>query len=459
MTIKGTDLAKKLPEGEKKNCRECGLPTCFAFAMKLASGGIGIEKCPYVSVEIRREIEEILTPAIKRVTVGVGEKAVTVGEEEVMYRHEKSFYREPGIAILISDKENEVEIDHKLEQIRNSVFRRGQALLRPNLLAIKFDSKNRNQFEAVVRKVHSDSDLTAMILSEELDTLFWARDVYKDRNPLIYPITRENIEQAALRIKEVPTVVGVKGEGVEGIIPLTQRLKDLEIKEIMLDPSSSTFLEAIQDQTIIRRATLKQAVRPLGYPTLAFPCFLTEDSTEEALYAAAFVAKYAGLIVISNTAREYLFPLLVQRMDIYSDPRKLKTVEAKIYEINQPEANSPVLLTTNFALTYFTVSSEVESSRVPAFLAVLDTGGMGVQTAMGAGKFDADQVAEFIKKSGLDLKMKIKHLIIPWVASRLKYELDDALPGWEIFIGPKAINQLPAFLTEKMKEWGLKSRG
>ncbi|MBI4776765.1 MAG: acetyl-CoA decarbonylase/synthase complex subunit gamma [Deltaproteobacteria bacterium] len=459
MALKGSDIKKMLPEEGKKNCKECGFPTCFSFAMKLAKGEIEVDKCPYVEAEVKAEIEEGLTPPMVLVTIGKGDHAVIIGEEEVMYRHEKSFFHEPGIAVLISDTEDDGKIEKKLEQVRNAVYVRAQVELKPNLWALRFDSGDRGRFEDVVRKVHESSPLSAVLISENLDALFRARDIYKDRNPVIYPITQENLDEALPRIKASPCAVGLKADGVQNLIPLSLRLKAEGLNQLLLDPSSKTFFEGIQDQTVIRRAALKTENRALGYPTIAFPTALSQNPVEEVLYAGCFVAKYAGVVVVSNPAEDYLYPLLVQRMDIYSDPRKLRTVEAKLYEINGPGENSPVLVTTNFALTFFLISSAAEASRVPLFAAILDTGGFGVDTAMADGRFHGQAIADFFKERGLQQKLQTKRMILPHAASRIKNELPDLMPDWEVFVGPKSVNQLSPFLADKAKEWGLEIRG
>jgi acetyl-CoA decarbonylase/synthase complex subunit gamma len=246
---------------------------------------------------------------------------------------------------------------------------------------------------------------------------------------------------------------------VEKLIPLTEALKAEGLDQIVLDPSSKTLLGAIEDQTIIRRYALTKGMRSLGYPTLAFPATMAADQIEETLYAGAFVAKYAGVVVVSSAAPDLLYPLLIARMDIYSDPRKLRSVEAKVYELNEPDADAPVLVSTNFALTFFSVSNEVQASRIPSYLAVLDTSGFGVEAAMASGKFDGPAIAEFFKKTGLDQKVRHKRLVLPWLARRIKHELTDDLPEWEVFLGPKAINQLSAFLHEQAAEWGLQISG
>jgi len=459
MALKGTELKNKLPEGGKKNCKECGFPTCFAFAMKVAKGESDIDLCPHLLPEVKAEVKEALTPPMALVSIGADDHAVEIGQEEVMYRHEKSFFREPAIAILVSDKESDTEIEGKLREVEGAVYDRAQVILKPNLWALRFDSGDRDRFKKVAEKIHDSSPLSTVIISENLDVLFTARDTYDDRCPVLYPITAENIDTAIPKIKECPTPVAVRADGVQNLIPLTEKLKEQGINQIILDPSSKTFLEGIEDQTIIRRCALTKGMRSLGYPTLALAYKFTTDKFEEILYAGAFVAKFAGVVVISSAAKELLYPLLIERMDIYSDPRKLRSVEPKLYEFNGAGDDAPVLVSTNFALTFFSVSNEAQASRVPSYLAVLDTSGFGVEPAMASGKFNGTSIAEFFKKNSVDQKVKTKRLVLPWLARRIKHELKDDLPDWEVIVGPKSSSQLAAFLAENASEWGLKVIG
>ena len=453
MSVRGSDLVKKLPESGKKNCKECGFPTCFAFAMKLASGGAPLEKCPYLPPETRAELEDALAPLIKLVTIGYGENALPVGNEEVLYRHEKTFVHEPGIALLISDKEDEAKIEGKIRKIKELQFERVGLTLKANLLALYFESGDRSRFEALVKKVFDHTDLGMVLISEDLGALFSARDICAERRPLLYPITRENIEEAIPKIKESPTPVAVRGESIEELIPLTSRLKDAGIEELVLDPGSKNLLEGIRDQTLIRRAALKQGFRPLGYPTISFPCFIAKDGLKECLAASVFIIKYAGIIVLSDIDKYSLLPLLVQRLNIYTDPQIPMSVEEKFYEIGEPNEESPVLLTSNWSLTYFVVSSEIEGSKVPSFLCVKDTEGLGVLTGWAAGKFVGDAIGPFIRKCGIEDRVKHRRLIIPGRVARIKGELEEALPDWEIIVGPREAAAIPGFLPEIVKKW------
>lgn len=450
MAIKAADIQKKLPDGGKKNCKECGFPTCFAFAMKLTSRGTTPDKCPYLSEDVKKELAEALAPPIRLVTVGKGENAISTGEEEVIYRHEKTFYRPTGIAILIQDDEEDEVISRKINKIENLQFERVGQKLKANLIAVKF-SKNPDRYLDIVKKV-AEKNIPLILISENLEILFKARDLASEKSPLIYPITKDNLESVIPKIKENPTPVGVKAEGIEEIIPVTKRLKEEGIEDILLDTSPKTLQDIVRDYLIIRRTALKKTFRPLGYPIISFPCFMTEDKFEEVLLAATGIIKYAGIVVMSDFEKETLFPLLVLRQNIFTDPRVPLAVEEKVYEIGAVSEKSPVLVTTNFALTYFAVASEIENSKIPAYLCIKNTEGLCVLAAWATGKFIGETIAPFIKKSGIENKIVDKKIIIPGLAARIKGELEEELPGWEVIVGPREASEIPNFLPQIVKK-------
>ena len=451
MPIAGSEIVKMLPG--RKPCKDCGFPTCFAFAMKLASGGATVDKCPYLSEEVKAKLLDLLAPPIKLVTVGSGEKALKIGNEEVVYRHEKTFVHSPGIALLISDKEDDAKVEEKMRKIKELRFPWVGVNLNADLLALHFESGDKSKFLALVKKVHDSTDVGIILISEDVDVLFAARDVCADRHPLIYPITKENIDDAIPKIKKDPTAVGLHAHSVEELVALTTKLKEAGIEELVLDPGSKNLPEAIRDQTFIRKAALKQGFRPLGYPTIAFPAFMAKDGLKEMLIGSAFVDKWASIIVFSDFDQHSLLPLLVQRLNIYTDPRFPMAVEEKYYEVGEPDEYSPVLVTSNWALTYFLVSSAVEATKVPAYICVKDAEGLGVLTAWAAGKFSGDSVGTFIRKSGVTDKVKHRKLVIPGKVARIKGELEDALNlEWEITVGPKETTGIGAFLPSFAKQ-------
>ena len=451
MPIAGSAIVKMLPG--RKPCKDCGFPTCFAFAMKLASGGATVDKCPYLSEEVKAKLLDLLAPPIKLVTIGSGENAVKIGNEEVIYRHEKTFVHSPAITLLISDKEDNTKVQEKIKKIKELQFPWVGVNLKADLLALRFESGDKDKFLALVKRVSDATDLGMVLISEDMDVLFAARDICADSHPLLYPITKENIDEAIPKIKTNLTPVGLRGNSVEELVPLTAKLKDAGIEEIVLDPGSKNLVEAIRDQTFIRKAALKQGFRPLGYPTIAFPCFMAKDGLKEIIAGSAFIVKWAGIIVFSDFDQYSLLPLLVQRLNIYTDPRFPMAVEEKYYEVGQPDESSPVLVTSNWALTYFLVSSAVEATKVPAYICVKEAEGLGVLTAWAAGKFSGDSVGTFIKKCGIEDKVKHRKLVIPGKVARIKGELEDALNlEWEVVIGPRETTGIPAFLPAFAKQ-------
>lgn len=447
MALKGAEIMKMLP---KTNCKECGYATCFAFAMKLATGGAKLDDCPYLDPEVKAQLEASMAPPIKLVTIGTGENALSIGEEEVMFRHEKTFFHEPGIAILISDKGAESEIEEKLKRINAFDFERIGQKLRINLLALCFESDDKDKFEALVKKAYETTKFALILISEDTDVLFSAAALCADRKPLVYPITNENMSAAVPKLKELGVPAGVRGESIEAVVSVTSDLKDAGIENMVLDPGSKNMVEGIQNQTLIRRAALKKGFRPLGYPTIAFPCFMYPDKLKETVAAAALMTKYAGIVVVSQADEHFLLPLLVHRFNIYSDPRRPMTVEEKVYEIGNPDENSPILISTNYALDYFIVSAAIEETNMPAYLCIKGTEGLGVMAAWTSGKFNGESIAEFFEKYGMQDKVKHRKLIIPGVAKKLVTELEEELPGWEIILGPLEGSDIPKFLSE---EW------
>ena len=443
MPLTGIEIFKLLPE---TNCGECGVPTCLAFAMNLAAGKVELTACPHVSEEATAKLSEASAPPILPVTIGTGDRAVKVGGETVMFRHEKRFENPPGLAILISDTTADSEVDARLERCKNLEYERVGVTLRPELVAIKDDSGNAQKFEALANKVKQNSDCSIILMSNNPDTLAAGLKACADRKPLLYAATRDNIDKVAELAKANSCPVAVKASGLEELAELTTKLTDAGIKNIILDSGSRAVRQALEDQIIIRSAALNKKFRPLGFPTIVFPCEMTDNPMKEAVIASMFIAKYAGIIVLSDFRGESLFPLLVERLNIYTDPQRPLATTEGIYEINNPNENSPVAVTSNFSLTYFIVSGEIENSKVPAWLLVKDTEGLSVMTSWAAGKFSADIIGPFVKKSGIADKVKHQKLIIPGYIAAESGGLEEELPGWEIMVGPREGAHIPAYL-------------
>ncbi len=447
MGLTGIQIFKLLP---KTNCGECGVPTCLAFAMALAAGKAELASCPYVSDEAKAQLAEASAPPIRPLTIGTGENTVKIGGETVLFRHEKTFVNAPGLAVLVSDGMDNAEIGRKLKCFNELRFERVGLTLRPELVAVKDASGDPKKFVGLVEKVKQETDACLILMSEKTDVLAAGLKVCADRVPLIHAVTNGNADALVGFAKEHNCPLAVKAKDLDELSQLTTKLDQAGIKDIVLDPGSRTLRKAFDDEIFIRRAALQKKFRPLGYPTIAFACEMTDDPVKETLYAAIFIAKYGGIVVLSDLQGHSLFPLLVERMNIYTDPQRPMTMKQGIYEIGSPDENSPVMITTNFALTYFIVSGEIEASRIASYLLVMDTEGLSVLTAWAAGKFVGDVMGMFIKKSGIAEKVKKKRIIIPGLVAAVSGDLEEELGSdWEVAIGPREAAHIAAFLKAK----------
>jgi acetyl-CoA decarbonylase/synthase complex subunit gamma len=443
MALTGIEIFKLLP---KTNCKECGEPTCLAFAMKLAAGKAELSLCPYVSEEAKAKLSEASAPPIVPVTIGVGDRALKVGGETVMFRHEKRFDNPTGVALLISDSMADAEIDGRLKKFKDLQYERIGLTLRADLLAVKAEAGDAAKFAVAVGKVAQGTDAGIILMSTDPDVLAAGLKVCADRKPLLYAATEENLGKVAELAKGNSCPLAAKADGLEKLAELTTKLTEAGVKDIVIDSGSRKLRQAFEDQVIIRNAALTKKFRPLGFPTVVFPGEMTDDPMKEAMIASIFVAKYGGIIVLSDFYGESLFPLLVERLNIYTDPQRPLATTEGIYPIGEPNEDSPVLLTSNFSLTYFIVSGEIESSRVPTWLLVKDTEGLSVVTAWAAGKFVADTIAPFVKKCGIADKVKHHKLVIPGQAAAESGGLEEELADWEILVGPREGANIPAYL-------------
>ncbi len=441
MALTGIQVFKLLP---KTNCGKCGYPTCLAFAMALAAGKVELEKCPTVSDEAKGQLSEASAPPIRQFTIGTGDYAVKVGGETVMFRHEKTFFNKPGIAVLVTDAMTDEEIDARLASMAQLQYERVGLNLRPELLAIK-ETGNRERFLQVVKKA-SQTPYGLILMSSDAAVMKDALAAAAGKNALIYAATSENADAFAGLAKDAGCPLAVRAGSLDDVAALTEKLGAMGVKDMVIDTGARDLKTAFSDQVIVRRAALQARVKALGFPTIALPCEMTDDPMKETLIAAALIAKYASIVVLSTLQGEALFPLLLERLNIYTDPQRPMTTQEGIYPVNNPDAGSPVMVTCNFSLTYFIVTGEIETSRVPTWLCVMDTEGLSVMTAWAAGKFVGDVVGGFIKKVGIAEKINHKKLIIPGYAAGILGDLEEELPGWEIVVGPREAAHIPAFL-------------
>jgi len=443
MALTGIEIFKMLP---KTNCKECGFPTCLAFAMALASGKAELGACPYVSEEAREKLAEASAPPIRPVKISMKEGVKTVGGETVMFRHEKTFFNPTLIAGLVTTAQADGEVDKKLDTFMKLQYDRVGLLLRPELIAVLDVGGDAGKFAALVKKVMDKTDAGLVLCSDKVDVAKAGAEAAKERKPLIGVATPDNADAFGALAKETGLPLIAKAEGYDALADLTTKLTGMGLKDLVIDSGSRSLKQALQDQIVVRRAALVPKFRPFGFPTITCPCQMTDDPMLETLYASVFIAKYGGIVVLSDLEASTVFPLLLERLNIYTDPQKPMIISPGIYEINNPGPDSPVAVTTNFALTYFIVSGEIEGSKVPTWLLIQDTEGLSVMTAWAAGKFSGDTVGMFVKKCGIMDKVKTRNLIIPGYSAGISGDLEEELPDWKVLIGPREASHIPAFL-------------
>ena len=445
MGLTGIQIFKILP---KTNCGECGVPTCLAFAMNLASGKAELDACPYVSDEAREQLAEASAPPIRPVAIGAGVRAFKVGGETVMYRHEKTFYNPTGLGAMISSDIDSGTLDKKLKEWNSLQYERVGINLRPEFVALKDVNGDSGAFAALAKKIAEESEFGLVLMSDKVAVLKGAAEACAFKKPVLYAATAENAEEMGNLSKETGLPLAVKADNIDDLIALSDKLTGMGLKDLVLDSGSREIKQVFEDQVAIRRAALKAGNKALGFPTITFPCEMAENLDMETVIASLLIAKYAGIVVLSDFKGENLFPLLLERLNIFTDPQRPMTVTEGIYEIGTPDENSPVLVTTNFSLTYFIVSGEIEGSRVPSWLLIMDTEGLSVMTAWAAGKFSGDVVGMFVKKCGIADKVAHKKIIIPGYAAAISGEMEEELGDWEIMIGPRDASLLPKFLKD-----------
>lgn len=443
MALSGIQIFKMMP---KKNCAECGVPTCLAFAMNLAAGKAELDLCPYVSDEAREKLASASAPPIRTVAIGTGESVAKAGGETVLYRHEKTFNNPTLLGCLIATSEDDASVDRKLKAFKELRYERVGLTLKADLIAVK-DGGDAARFAAIAKRAN-DAGAPLVLMSENLDAMKAALAEVSKSKPLIYAATAANLDAVSALAKEFDCPLTVKADKVGDVAKLSAKLVDSGHKDIVLDSGARSLAALYRDNIMIRRLALEVLYRPLGFPTIVFPCEMADNPVDEALVAGTFIAKYAGIAILSDLTGELLFPLLLQRLNIFTDPQRPMTTEQGVYPIGNPTENSPVLITSNFSLTYFIVSGEVEASRVPSWLLVLNTDGLSVLTAWAAGKFVADLIAPFVRKSGIEDKTKTRTIVIPGAAAIISGDLEEELSGWQVAIGPREAAHIPAYLRQ-----------
>lgn len=451
MPLSGIEIYKLLPGGQKPpspkaNCKECGLPTCMAFAMKLAAKQVELANCPYVSEDSKTRLNESAVPPVRLITLKGAGVETKAGNEICLYRHEKTFYNKPGLFIRVYASQPDLaEMIKKADAYHVSYVGKDFGV---DGFAVESDA-SAEVFASAVKTVRLLSKLPVILMAQDAAALTAGVESLPGEAPLLCGASTANWESIADLAAKRKLPLVVSADGIDAIADLTQKIKAKGAEDLVLDPGSQTLNAALTQATQIRRLALKN-FRPLGYPLISFPCS-AGSAERESLFATQAIAKYAGFVVLNQFTPELIYALLVLRENIYTDPQKPIQVQPGLYEINNPKPESPVLVTTNFSITYFSVANEVEGAGIPTWLLVTDAEGMSVLTAWAAGKFDAERIAKAVKESNVESKIAKKQICIPGNVAVLSGELEEELPGWEIKVGPREAVDIPAYIKQVWK--------
>jgi len=446
MALTGIEIYKLLP---KTNCKECGFPTCMAFAMKLSAKGAELSACPYVSDEAKQSLEAASRPPIRLVTIGAGERKIKVGNEVVMFRHEKTFYNPPGLVVRVKDTDPEDQVSKVVSDVAGYTVERVGLELKLDGIAIENSSSNGDKFVKCVELVKSKTDIPLVLMSNDPSVMDQALEKVASARPLIYAATKDNCDQMVELAKKHQCPLAVyEPAGLSELAELVSRVTDAGVEDVVLDPGAREFGQSLTALTQIRRLAIKKSFQPLGFPVITFPGEASSSMEEEAVLAGQHVAKYAGIIVLDNFTPGTSYPLLTLRLNIYTDPQKPIQMTPGIYEVGTPKPESPLCVTTNFSLTYFSIAGELESSGFPSWLVVCDTEGLSVLTSWSAGKFDAEKIANTVKEFNAAERVSHSSLILPGGVAVLRGELEEELPDWKVMVGPREAVDVGGYLKQ-----------
>lgn len=445
MALKGLDIFKLSP---KKNCKECGCPTCMAFSMKVAQGAMEIDACPYFSEDAKASLSEATAPPMKSIKIGAGEAEMALGGETVLSRHEKTFVNKTRYAVALCNCMEEAEIEAKIAAIPKVDYERIGERMFVELIYVNYSAEGSYDYIELVKKAAATGRVLVLGCTDA-EKAKAALAECKDQKPVLNGADAENYEAMSAVAAEAGVVLGVRGEDINELYDTVAKLEGLGNKNLILDVGTKSVKEAFATAVQMRRAAIKNNDRTFGYPSLVNIAVLAKgDLHMQAALASLFTVKYGSIVVMEEMNYSQALPLYGLRQNIYTDPQKPMKVEPGIYPINGADENSICLTTVDFALTYFVVSGELERSGVPCNLVISDAGGLSVLTSWAAGKFSASTIAKYFEEADIAGKIKCRKLVLPGKVAVLKGELEAKLPDWEIIVGTNEAVQLVKFMKD-----------
>jgi acetyl-CoA decarbonylase/synthase complex subunit gamma len=442
MALTGLEIFKLLP---KTNCKKCGMPTCLAFAMALAQKRAKLDDCPYVSQEAKDKLAAAAAPPMRKIVFGTNEAQVQTGQETVLFRHEEKFHNPTILGVTVSDKLSGQDLSKRIKSINSLQFERVGTQIGIKAIVLTNESNSAETFAKAAASVKSESKLAPILVTKSPEAMAAAVKQLKDRIPLLASATVDTAEAMAKIAKENNCPLVAQAESIEALADLSEKIKATGVEDIVLNLEESKLREKLFNLSRIRILGLKKVFRPLGYPIISFVNDGNADN--QAAIATSLICKYSGIVVIDTVEPYALLPLLTTVMNIFTDPQKPVQVEPKVYQIGEPDKKSPLMFTTNFSLTYYTVESDVEASRIPSYILVVDTEGTSVLTAYSGDKLNEKTVADAMAKFGVEDMVDHRKLIIPGYVAVMSGKLEEAT-NWEVMVGPRECSMLPKYLQE-----------
>ena len=445
MALKGLDIFKLSP---KKNCKECGCPTCMAFSMKVAQGAVDIAACPYFAPEALAKLSAATAPPMKTIKVGAGDAELSLGGETVLFRHEKTFVSRTRYAMSLCTCMDDETVAQKLEDIKKVDYERIGERMFVEMVYVNYSADGKQDYVELVKKA-AETGRILILDCKDAEIAKAALEVCKDGKPILNGADASNYEAMNAVATAAGVVLGVSGADLSEIHDTVEKLEGLGNKNLVIDVTGADVKETFKNAVQIRKAAIKDGDRTFGYPSIVnLHKIAAGDLHKQAALLSLFTMKYGSVIVAEHIGYAEALPLYGLRQNLFTDPQKPMKVEPGVYPLNGADENSVCLTTVDFALTYFLVSGELERSGVPVNLIINDAGGLSVLTSWAAGKFSSSSIAKFFQEQDIEGKIKSRKLIIPGKVAVLKGELEAKMPGWEIIIAPNEAVQLVKFMKD-----------
>ena len=445
MALKGLDIFKLSP---KKNCKECGCPTCMAFSMKVAQGAVDIAACPYFAPEALAKLSAATEPPMKTIKVGAGDAELSLGGETVLFRHEKTFVSRTRYAMSLCTCMDDETVAQKLEDIKKVDYERIGERMFVEMVYVNYSADGKQDYVELVKKA-AETGRILILDCKDAEIAKAALEVCKDGKPILNGADASNYEAMNAVATAAGVVLGVSGADLSEIHDTVEKLEGLGNKNLVIDVTGADVKETFKNAVQIRKAAIKDGDRTFGYPSMVnLHKIAAGDLHKQAALLSLFTMKYGSVIVAEHIGYAEALPLYGLRQNLFTDPQKPMKVEPGVYPLNGADENSVCLTTVDFALTYFLVSGELERSGVPVNLIINDAGGLSVLTSWAAGKFSSSSIAKFFQEQDIEGKIKSRKLIIPGKVAVLKGELEAKMPGWEIIIAPNEAVQLVKFMKD-----------